>query len=81
MTKVRNRAVVSAWAENRAAESHTGALSTDGVSLFSYNLMIADTAGGKKVLKDYTANGTFGFQSQTTSCHVGLARLHADVIL
>jgi hypothetical protein len=41
---------------------------TDGVSLWSYGLKIADD----KQIFNYTASGSY--RSQTTSCHVGHAR-------
>ena len=56
-------------------------LVTDGVSLYSYQLRIGTTnPEGKKVLFDFTSPGG-NFQSQTTSCHVGLARRYADITL
>jgi len=79
--KVRNVVVASYWQHDKPAENHTGSFTTNGIKLWSYGLMIGDTVDGKKILKDYTAAGTFGFKSQTTSCHVGFARRHADTIL
>jgi hypothetical protein len=82
MKKVRNRVVVERWHASSSAESHTGSFHTDGSKLYSYGLCIGDTSSdGKKFLKDYTAAGSYGFRSQTTSCHVGLARRYADVVL
>ena len=82
MEKVRNEVVVENWRYGVACQNHTGSLHTDGQKLYSYRLCIGDTApNGKKFLKDYTANGTYGYQSQTTSCHVGRARRFADVVL
>eukprot|EP01051_Picozoa_sp_SAG22_P020013 SAG22_NODE_3885_length_1483_cov_2.278902_1_plen_69_part_00 len=52
-------------------------MSTDGENLWSYNLLIGETLGGDKVVKDYTANG-IGFYSNTTSTHVNLAKEYAD---
>jgi len=77
MSAVRNATVVAAWATGTTARNHRGSLSTDGGKLWSYGLQIGDTIDGVKVLLDYTANGRWGFQSQTTSCHVGLARRFA----
>lgn len=74
-TRVSNSIVASAWAQNLPARSHTGNFYTDGKEIYSYGLQIGDTtADGKKVVRDYTARGSYGFQSQTTSCHVGLLR-------
>ena len=73
---MRNEEVARAWAAGKAAR--TANLSTDGVSLWSYRLQIGDTAlSGRKMVYDYTAKGSHGFRSQTTSCHVGLAKRFA----
>ncbi len=75
MKRVSNCDVALAWAEGRAATSHTGNLSTDGKAIFSYALQIGDTADdGKKFVRDYTARGSYGFRSMTTSQHVGMLR-------
>ena len=75
MKKKRNDEVAKCWAKGLPAVSHTGALTTDGKKIFSYELQIGDTsADGKKIVRDYTAKGSYGFRSQTTSCHVGLLR-------
>tara|TARA_R110000823_G_scaffold283777_1_gene401947 strand:+ start:463 stop:786 length:324 start_codon:yes stop_codon:yes gene_type:complete len=54
-----------------------GALTTDGQSLFSYNLRIAEhvqrNGGACTIIYDYTSRGG-AFKSQTTSSHVGLAK-------
>ena len=80
--RVRNHLVPEFWAKGKKAANHRHSFSTDGIRLYSYGLMIGDTCPdtGAKVLRDYTAKGKWGFQSQTTSCHVGNARLSADVI-
>ena len=80
--RVRNHLVPSYWAEGKVASNHTGSFSTDGTKLYSYNLLIGDTCEktGAKVLRDYTAQGRHGFQSMTTSQHVGRARMHATII-
>jgi hypothetical protein len=65
-----NAQVVQAWAAGKAGKA--GNLSTDGVSLWSYRLQIGDTMlSGRKVVYDY------GWVSQTTSRHVGLAKRFA----
>tara|TARA_Y100000114_G_scaffold147387_1_gene159132 strand:- start:806 stop:1069 length:264 start_codon:yes stop_codon:yes gene_type:complete len=75
MKRVDNYEVTLAWVEGREAVSHTGNLSTDGKAIFSYELQIGDTGeNGKKIVRDYTARGSYGFRSQTTSCHVGMLR-------
>jgi hypothetical protein len=81
MTRLRNEQVVQRWKKGEAANSHTGALHTNGRSLFSYHLKIGHRAdSGVCVLGDFTSPGG-GYQSQTTSCHVGKARDHADHIM
>jgi hypothetical protein len=66
---VSNEQVVIAWQEGRKAKA--GSLSTDGDSLYSYNLLI----GRGREYYDYTAHPkALGFHSKTTSRHVGLAR-------
>ena len=71
-----NTQVVKAWAAGKAARAAN--LSTDGISLYSYRLQIGDTMlSGDKVVYDYTTNGSHGYVSQTTSCHVGLAKRFA----
>ncbi len=72
---MKNSEVAKQWALNLPASSHTGAFWTDGEKIYSYQLQIGDTTqDGKKIVRDYTARGSYGFRSQTTSCHVGLLR-------
>ncbi len=79
--KLSNNLIPREWARGQAACSHTGNYWTDGEKLYSYRLCIGDTTEtGSKVLRDYTANGKWGFQSMTTSQHVGRARFHADIV-
>ena len=80
--KVRNHLVPQLWAAGKPARNHNGSFTTDGKALYSYNLLIGDTCSktGTKVLRDYTSPGKWGFQSQTTSQHVGKARLYADIV-
>ena len=76
-----NREVVRAWKRGEAAKNHRYTLHTDGLKLYSYQLQIGDTTlDHLKVLRDYTAKSKWGFRSQTTSCHVGLARICADIV-
>lgn len=74
----RNDSVVSAFASGRPARA--GALRTDGRSLYSYDLKIAEKTLGGVVVSDYTSGGGL-FVSQTTSRHVGLARRVADTVM
>ncbi len=70
-----NEQVVEAFLNQRYANA--GALTTDGQSLFSYNLRIAEhiqTNGDAcTIVYDYTARGN-AYRSQTTSSHVGLIK-------
>ena len=76
-----NRNVARAWSFGQAANSHTGNYWTDGQKLYSYHLCIGDTASdGTKVLRDHTSGGKHRYHSQTTSCHVGYARVYADIV-
>jgi hypothetical protein len=76
---MRNENVAARWSYGRVGS--TRHLMTDGVNLYSYQLKIGTTnPQGKKILFDYTSPGG-DFRSQTTSCHVGLARRYADITL
>ena len=66
---MRNEDVVKAWLCGRRAAS--GNMSTDGSNLYSYNLLIGEGCGS--VVYNHTAGGG-SYYSQTTSCHVGLAK-------
>jgi len=86
MKRVTTRDVPSYWASGIAACNNGSQFWTDGVKLYSYQLMIGDTVTlesmnkNMKVLRDYSANGRHGFKSMTTSKHVGYARRAADYI-
>ena len=70
-----NALVAEAWALGKPARNHNGTLTTDGTRIYSYELQIGDTSeSGKKIVRDYTAKGSYGFRSMTTSQHVGLLR-------
>jgi len=75
MTRQTNQQVVAAFLNQRPCNA--GALTTDGQSLYSYNLRIAEhipTAAGRQVIVyDYTSRGN-AYRSQTTSSHVGLIK-------
>lgn len=66
---MKNISVARAWVSGSAAK--TKHMSTDGESLWSYNLLIAKRSPYGKNVYDYTASGEF--VSVTTSKHVGLA--------
>ena len=75
MARLTNEQVVEAFMHQRPANA--GALTTDGQSLFSYNLRIAEhirTNGDAcTIVYDYTSRGN-AFRSQTTSSHVGMVK-------
>ena len=64
-----NKDVVRAWINGQTGKA--GSLSTDGMHLYSYRLMIGTDSGG--VIYNHTAGGG-SYYSQTTSTHVGIAR-------
>ena len=66
-----NQEVINAFLNQRPAKA--GRLTTDGVNLYSYALVIGKWFGGKPFVFDYTTTGG-AFQSMTTSQHVGLAK-------
>jgi len=74
-----NSQVVECWSSGVAGQSYNTNLRTDGNRLWSYNLLIGATVGNEKVLANYTAAAEF--ESQTTSCHVGNARLAASEVV
>jgi hypothetical protein len=77
-----NDEVILAWMTGLPGVNHRQSLSTTGKQLYSYALQIGDTLeDGRKVVADYTSMGSHGFKSQTTSCHVGIARIKADVVV
>ena len=68
--------IPAAW--KRGERAAASALSTDGDNLFSYNLLIGVTKGGRKVLFDFRTPNKV---SATTSQHVSRAALYADDII
>jgi len=70
-----NDQVVDAFFQQQACNA--GALVSDGQSLYSYNLRIAEylpNDDGKAIIVyDYTSRGG-AYKSQTTSSHVGLMK-------
>ena len=75
---MRNQDVIRsfAWGEPAAA----GNLQTDGRSLWSYDLKIAQRTPEGVVVGDFTAPGG-DFHSVTTSKHVGMAKREAHTIM
>ena len=83
--------VVQAWQSGHVASTPNESLSTDGSSLWSYNLRIGykeielfamedgyeDIESEIRIVLDYTSP-TGNFESSTTSTHVGLAKQYAD---
>ena len=75
MKPVTNEEVCLAWAQGKAARNHNNSFTTDGKRIYSYDLQIGDTSEtNKKIVRDYTAKGSYGFKTMTTSQHVGLLR-------
>ena len=73
-----NQNVIKAWAAGQTGSG--GNLLTDGVKLYSYNLLIGTGSGA--TIFDHTAGGG-SYYSQTTSCHVSLAKRlipYADIV-
>ena len=66
-----NENVVNAMTNQRSARA--GNLTTNGISLYSYNLEIARWIGDELIVFDYTATGN-AYRSQTTSQHVCMAK-------
>jgi len=66
---MRNDTVIKNWMLGRAARGTN--LKTDGDKLYSYNLLIGEGAG-ETIFNHTTGGGSY--HSQTTSCHVGLAK-------
>ena len=71
MARHTNQEVINAFINQRPAQA--GRLTTDGVNLYSYSLIIGKWYGGKPFVFDYTTTGG-AFKSMTTSQHVGLAK-------
>jgi hypothetical protein len=74
---IKNTDVVHAWYKGRPLSTRN--LLTDGCRLYSYKLLIGERLrDGGLILYDFTAGG-LGSVSTTTSRHVKLARVYADV--
>ena len=78
--KLQNHVVAEMWGRSRSASNHNGSFRSDGINLYSYNLVIGETnKRGEKIIHDYTTNGHY--YSVTTSRHVGYGKRHADIVL
>ena len=75
---MRNKDVIRSFAWGKRAAA--GNLQTDGLSLWSYDLKIAQRTPEGVVVGDFTAPGG-GFYSVTTSKHVGMAKHEAHTIM
>ena len=75
---MRNQDVIRSFAWGKRAAA--GNLQTDGRSLWSYDLKIAQRTPVGVVVGDFTAPGG-GFHSMTTSKHVGMAKREAHTIM
>ena len=76
---MRNSEVTYAWSRGRIAS--TRHLLSDGQDLFSYQKKIGfTTSKGEKVVIDFMASSN-SFVSQTTSCHVSLAKRSCDIVM
>ena len=72
-----NRDVASAWGSSRRQSANN--MSTDGLKLWSYDLMIGyTTETGEKVLIDYTSAGGRFVSMTTSSKHISPSRVYAD---
>ncbi len=81
MKKVITREVAQYWRCSEAACNATAQFWTDGDKIYSYKLPIGyTTPDGEKVAFDYTSGGSKGFQSMTTSKHVGYVKSRATII-
>ena len=77
--RLNNDGVITKWMNGVSARNHKRTLTSvsypnGSAELFSYGLKIGErTAAGAMVIADFTAPAD-GFRSQTTSCHVNLAK-------
>ena len=74
---MKNSEIARSWWNGRSASAKH--FRTDGVNLWSYNLLIGTIKNGNRVVFDYTARGGH-FYSVTTSKHVGLAGRYGNII-
>ena len=70
---MKNEQVILKWTQGHIARTPNDALSTDGLSLYSYKLKIGyTTAEGKKIAYQYKGI------SNTTTKHINMAVKHCD---
>ena len=78
MTVTDNMNVINLWKAGKNARNHRKSLTSFGGNLYSYQLKIGHRhPNGGTIVADFTA-GTGNYRSNTTSCHVNLARRMAD---
>lgn len=77
MKRVTNKEIPALWTAGIPARSGNGQFSTDGKTLFSYNMPIGKTISDRKVFCKYNSKSD-NFVSATTSQHVGLTLRHID---
>jgi len=76
-----NQSVIQAWRKGKKARNAKNTLYTESGKLWSMNLKIGQrTDTGICIIADYTA-ATKNFHSNTTSCHINLAKIFADMIM
>ena len=88
MKRYKNEGVITRWTEGTKDLSYNGALRTDGVKLWSYDLLIAVRArpgattqtGLQLAVADFTAPSG-NFKTVTTSTHVNAAKRCADIVV
>ena len=78
-TPVNNTKVVQAWINGEDARNHRETFTSSNGRLKSYDEVIGVNMGGTCIVRDATARGG-QFYSQTTSCHVGMARSKANIV-
>lgn len=80
-TRGTNQTVIEEWSEGRSARNHKGTLTTNGLYLYSYTVVIGiRLESGVTVVNDCTAP-TGRFYSMTTSQHVSAAKRVANTIM
>lgn len=72
---MKNLEVIKAWVRGQAARNKN--MKTDGRSLYSYNLKIAERKELCLEIYDYTSTGG-NFVSVTTSQHVNMTKRQVD---
>ena len=65
---MRNPKVIEAWLRGRKGRSGTGALRTDGNTLYSYQVVIGQSQDGGKVVYDYRGPNRIGLATTRHIC-------------